>query len=195
MGRSRGPLSGKCVALQAQQIHLAHAQDSADWLIRGACDNCCSPQSSPVHVHKRTGPACRRGTSHKPRLHWAWLSPGGVWSCRGRCGSRCIGSGLRPPDGDTASRSRPSRLYDIRSRDWVVLERGDAPVLWRDAASGNPGTQHRCSRAPMRRSAAAHVFHRGNSSNGHWHPASTSYLKLMILVTSPPPSTCADPGP
>jgi hypothetical protein len=26
MGRSRGPLSGKCVALQAQQVHLAHAQ-------------------------------------------------------------------------------------------------------------------------------------------------------------------------
>jgi hypothetical protein len=26
MGRSRGPLNGKCVALQAQQINLAHAQ-------------------------------------------------------------------------------------------------------------------------------------------------------------------------
>ena len=32
MGRSRGPLSGKCVALQAQQIHLAHAQET--WISR-----------------------------------------------------------------------------------------------------------------------------------------------------------------
>ncbi len=33
MRRSRGPLSGECVTLQAQQIHLAHAQETR---IRGA---------------------------------------------------------------------------------------------------------------------------------------------------------------
>src|SRR4051794_32781900 len=67
----------------------SHASN-VDWLSRGECDNCCSPQSSPVHVHRRMVPACRHGILHKSRPRWPWSAPGGWWSCHGRCGSRCI---------------------------------------------------------------------------------------------------------
>ena len=91
MGRSRRPLSGECVTLQAQQIHLAHAQKTR---IGRAMGRVTTAAALSLHRYmlKDERPllvGVAFDTNRVPGRQGSAL--GGAWSCHERYGSRCIG--------------------------------------------------------------------------------------------------------